>query len=194
MNVCSSFRLPLTFVEFLFRHHANVGYLFANIFIGIFCSLTLFKYVNIDYFVSDQILLKFQVNRSKISTSMLTIILGNDRMDSFNHSMVNGGTSRFKIESTISRFSCSILFLSYLSLVRIFRSFSDHCSAVFLSIIIDSLLFWYFTCDWSDLWFYASINNSSLLFLYLRSEVTNLSRQKTLRFISSDYSIGKFVS
>jgi len=79
--------------------------------------------------------------------------------------------SWFEIKSTISGFSCKILLLSYLSLVRLFRSFNHNCSTLSLSNPNRSLPVRHFYCSRSNLWFYSIINYTSLLFLYLRSKV-----------------------
>jgi hypothetical protein len=103
-------------------------------------------------------------------------------------------TCWFEIKSTISRISCKILFLSYLSLVGVSRSLSDYCITLFISDIINSMLFWDIISNRNDLWFYTFINNSFVLFLYLRGKVVfegNEWRCFWEDFLG--YLIGKFV-
>ena len=92
------------------------------------------------------------------------------------HRMADAGACRFKIESTAGRVSCSILFLSYLSLVRLSRGGRDHNSTVFLSVFDHFIVRRDFVGDRCDLWFFSSFDHSSLLFLHLFSKVEQIWR------------------
>jgi hypothetical protein len=48
-------------IKFDFRRHANIGYLLANILVGILCSFILFRNFDLNRLISNEILIQTQV-------------------------------------------------------------------------------------------------------------------------------------
>ena len=107
--------------------------------------------------------------------------------------MADACTRWSETKSAASWLPSKILLLSYLSLVGLPGSGGDYRAALLLSIAIDSMLFWHFLSHRSDLWFYASSDYSSLLFLYLCGAVGPILRWTWMHEHCLGCSIGKSV-